>query len=220
MNNPTTHAHTNRSPANPSGYISALVAENRLSIADVAGALRERCAQPWPPHLLHYQHPRGLLELREVGWWCAAAVVLCVARCSLALAQPSSPPLASPLALLLLHPPPFSVNPIGSLCPSSHASVHLFPATTTVYDHPHHALDIPYTPSPGRPQVLASVMADTFMQGLPAPINPAHLTVLAGVSSILDLVTHCIASPGECLLVPAPFYPAFTNDLRVRLRGV
>lgn len=32
---------------------------------------------------------------------------------------------------------------------------------------------------------------------------------------MLDMLFHCVADAGNVVLVPAPYYPAFDNDLRV-----
>jgi 1-aminocyclopropane-1-carboxylate synthase len=52
------------------------------------------------------------------------------------------------------------------------------------------------------------------MQGV--AVDPGHLTVLSGAGSVIDLLLHCIANPGDAVLIPAPYYPAFDNDLKVR----
>lgn len=46
-------------------------------------------------------------------------------------------------------------------------------------------------------------------------VLPEHLSVSAGVGAVLDLLFHCIAEPGAGVLIPAPYYPAFDNDLWV-----
>ncbi|WIA34053.1 hypothetical protein OEZ86_012431 [Tetradesmus obliquus] len=63
-------------------------------------------------------------------------------------------------------------------------------------------------------QAIAGMLQDSFMQGV--QIDPQHLSVLAGVGAVLDLLFQCIAEPGDGVLIPAPYYPAFDNDLRVR----
>jgi len=37
-----------------------------------------------------------------------------------------------------------------------------------------------------------------------------------GAGSVVDLLFHLIAAPGDACLIPAPYYPAFDNDLAVR----
>jgi 1-aminocyclopropane-1-carboxylate synthase len=49
-----------------------------------------------------------------------------------------------------------------------------------------------------------------------ATCDPEHLSVSAGCGAVFDILAHTLASPGECFLVPAPWYAAFVNDLRVR----
>lgn len=51
-------------------------------------------------------------------------------------------------------------------------------------------------------------------------MDPEHLTVLTGAGSVIDLLLHCIADPGDAVLIPAPYYPAFDNDLKVCLWSV
>jgi hypothetical protein len=46
-------------------------------------------------------------------------------------------------------------------------------------------------------------------------VDPQHLSVLSGVGAVLDLLFQCISEPGDGVLIPAPYYPAFDNDLRV-----
>ncbi|WIA13905.1 hypothetical protein OEZ85_002476 [Tetradesmus obliquus] len=63
-------------------------------------------------------------------------------------------------------------------------------------------------------QAIADMLQDSFMQGV--QVDAQHLSVLAGVGAVLDLLFQCIAEPGDGVLIPAPYYPAFDNDLRVR----
>jgi hypothetical protein len=37
----------------------------------------------------------------------------------------------------------------------------------------------------------------------------------AGCSAILDSLFYCLCDEGEGVLIPAPYYPAFDNDLQV-----
>ena len=46
-------------------------------------------------------------------------------------------------------------------------------------------------------------------------INPEHISIGAGAASILNNLFFTIAEPGEGVLVPAPFYAAFVNDMKV-----
>ena len=46
-------------------------------------------------------------------------------------------------------------------------------------------------------------------------INPEHIAIGAGAASILNNLFFTIAEPGEGVLVPAPFYAAFVNDMKV-----
>lgn len=46
--------------------------------------------------------------------------------------------------------------------------------------------------------------------------DPSHLCVSAGAGALFDNLAFALASSGEGFLVPAPWYAAFVNDLRVR----
>ena len=48
------------------------------------------------------------------------------------------------------------------------------------------------------------------------PVNPEHLTVLAGAGAIIDNLFWCIGASGDGVLIPRPYYPAFDSDLAVR----
>ena len=61
---------------------------------------------------------------------------------------------------------------------------------------------------------LARYVSRTLAPG--AACDPEHLCVSAGCGAVFDILAHALASPGECFLVPAPWYAAFVNDLRVR----
>ena len=47
-------------------------------------------------------------------------------------------------------------------------------------------------------------------------VHPEQLCISAGCGAILDNLFMCITEPNDGVLIPAPYYPAFDNDLRVR----
>lgn len=51
------------------------------------------------------------------------------------------------------------------------------------------------------------------IQGL--DINPDHITCSAGAGAIIDMLFFCTCSKGDGVLIIAPYYPAFDNDLQV-----
>ncbi|KIY99821.1 hypothetical protein MNEG_8138 [Monoraphidium neglectum] len=61
---------------------------------------------------------------------------------------------------------------------------------------------------------LKAMLESTFMKGV--NVDPEHLTCAAGAGAVVDLLFHCITSPGDGVLIVAPYYPAFDNDLTVR----
>ncbi len=46
-------------------------------------------------------------------------------------------------------------------------------------------------------------------------LHAEDITVLAGCGCVLDLLLFCIAADGDLVGIPAPYYPAFDNDLKV-----
>lgn len=44
--------------------------------------------------------------------------------------------------------------------------------------------------------------------------------MLAGCGAVLDLVIYSIASDGDSIGIPAPYYPAFDNDVKVRCTSI
>lgn len=64
--------------------------------------------------------------------------------------------------------------------------------------------------------------ADTFRQALAAfmgeflvgiPIEPDTLGASAGLSSVIELTSLCLANPGDTAVIPAPAYPVYTSDI-------
>lgn len=47
----------------------------------------------------------------------------------------------------------------------------------------------------------------------PLSIDHDHLLVTAGAAAALEGLFYCFGEPGDAVLVPAPFYPAFVGDL-------
>lgn len=50
----------------------------------------------------------------------------------------------------------------------------------------------------------------------PITVDPDHIVVTAGAAAALEGLFFCLGEPGDAVLVPAPFYPAFVGDLGVR----
>jgi aspartate/methionine/tyrosine aminotransferase len=60
---------------------------------------------------------------------------------------------------------------------------------------------------------LASFMGRTF---LARDFDPQQISVLAGAGSVLELLFHALADPGDGVLVPTPSYAGFWMDLELR----
>lgn len=70
---------------------------------------------------------------------------------------------------------------------------------------------------PALRKAWAETLMSTFMKG--HAIDPDHITCSAGAGAILDMLFFCVCSAGDGVLIPAPYYPAFDNDLQVRDRA-
>ena len=66
----------------------------------------------------------------------------------------------------------------------------------------------------GLRRAICGIMDRHFSSRL--SFDPARLTVSAGCGAIIDNLFTCICEPGDAVLIPAPYYPAFDNDLGVR----
>ena len=47
-------------------------------------------------------------------------------------------------------------------------------------------------------------------------VSPEDIVVQTGCGAILSNMFQLLCEPGESVLIPAPYYPAFENDLKVR----
>lgn len=48
-------------------------------------------------------------------------------------------------------------------------------------------------------------------------IDANALTVTSGASAALEMLLYCICEPGDCVLIPAPYYAGFDFDLEARI---
>jgi 1-aminocyclopropane-1-carboxylate synthase len=48
------------------------------------------------------------------------------------------------------------------------------------------------------------------------PFRPDGISVSAGCGAVLDALIFCLCDPGDAVLIPSPYYPAFDNDLVVK----
>lgn len=88
------------------------------------------------------------------------------------------------------------------------------------------AFDVPgdtanYTSMRGYPpfsQAVADFLTSHAMRGV--PMDPAHLCISAGCGAVIHLCGWCLCGPGDAVLIPAPAYPAFDNDLTVQAEAI
>lgn len=45
------------------------------------------------------------------------------------------------------------------------------------------------------------------------PVDPEHLGVSAGATSVIEMTSFALADPGDVAVIPAPCYPVYTRDL-------
>eukprot|EP00249_Psilotum_nudum_P015311 c25255_g1_i1 orf=313-1656(-) len=62
-------------------------------------------------------------------------------------------------------------------------------------------------------QAIAKMMERTFMS---VKVDPAHICISSGVTAVLDLFFFATCDAGDGCLIPAPYFPAFDNDMSVR----
>jgi aspartate/methionine/tyrosine aminotransferase len=82
------------------------------------------------------------------------------------------------------------------------------------------ALSIPgvlnYTSPSGMPQfrsVLANFMSEYLFGGL--EVNPNHLILSSGCVGLLVSLSLLLFEPGDAVLIPTPYYPAFDQDFLI-----
>mmetsp|Transcript_454 Transcript_454/g.872 ORF Transcript_454/g.872 Transcript_454/m.872 type:complete len:503 (+) Transcript_454:13-1521(+) len=63
-------------------------------------------------------------------------------------------------------------------------------------------------------QSIASFFEERFLKQPTGSINPNHVAVGAGATNILSNIFFAMGSPGDVVLIPAPYYAAFDNDAR------
>jgi len=64
--------------------------------------------------------------------------------------------------------------------------------------------------------ILRSVMADFMHEVMKVPFNPDQIVLTAGATPAIEMLGFCLAEPGNAFLVPSPYYPSFTKDLKWR----
>lgn len=65
-------------------------------------------------------------------------------------------------------------------------------------------------------QAQARPATATDPTSLPLPIDPSHLITSSGLSGFLDRAASALCDPGECILIPRPYYNAFVEDFGAR----
>mmetsp|Transcript_10087 Transcript_10087/g.19020 ORF Transcript_10087/g.19020 Transcript_10087/m.19020 type:complete len:445 (-) Transcript_10087:258-1592(-) len=61
---------------------------------------------------------------------------------------------------------------------------------------------------------IGELLSRTLLLG--KQVQAEDLCISAGCGAIIDNLFFCIAEPGTSVLIPAPYYPAFDNDLRAK----
>lgn len=62
-------------------------------------------------------------------------------------------------------------------------------------------------------QAIAKMMERTFMG---VRVDPSHVCISSGVTAVLDLFFFGICDEGDGCVIPAPYFPAFDNDMNIR----
>ncbi|CAN6466503.1 unnamed protein product [Victoria cruziana] len=56
----------------------------------------------------------------------------------------------------------------------------------------------------------------TKVMGGHVSFNPSQLVLMAGATPALEILSFCLAEPGNAFLVPSPYYPGFDRDIKWR----
>jgi hypothetical protein len=59
-----------------------------------------------------------------------------------------------------------------------------------------------------------SISGSRHYDDIELEINPEHIAFGAGVNSLLSQLLYIIASPGEAVLIPAPYYATYEYDIK------
>ncbi len=73
-----------------------------------------------------------------------------------------------------------------------------------------------YTSTMGHPEVrtvIAQFMEEYLCQ---CPIDSDHIGLSAGAAAIIEVSSFVLANPGDVVVIPAPAYPTYTNDLGIK----
>lgn len=70
-----------------------------------------------------------------------------------------------------------------------------------------------YTAVTGAPEVRSSVahFMETFLTKV--PIDPEHLALSAGATSVIEMTSFILGNPGDKVVFPAPAYPVYKQDV-------
>ncbi len=71
-----------------------------------------------------------------------------------------------------------------------------------------------YTPSAGIPELRAAV-AERYLSDFGVAFTPAEVVVTNGGKHALYSVCQCLLDPGDEVIVPAPFWPTFSDAVRL-----
>ncbi|KAK4226579.1 putative 1-aminocyclopropane-1-carboxylate synthase [Podospora fimiseda] len=72
--------------------------------------------------------------------------------------------------------------------------------------------------SPRLKRALASFLNTTFE--VREAVEPEDIIIMAGVTPVIDALSWAICNEGEGIIIPRPFYTAFSHDIPTRARGV
>ncbi|XP_058104686.1 1-aminocyclopropane-1-carboxylate synthase 6-like [Magnolia sinica] len=65
---------------------------------------------------------------------------------------------------------------------------------------------------------MKMAMAGFMSQVMQAPssFNPSQIVLTSGATAAIEILTFCLADPGNAFLVPSPYYPGFDRDIKWR----
>lgn len=187
----TDFGFANRSPQDPDGNIVMSIAENRLTVDLIKDKLQ--CQHTFPGTVFFYDNMTGSDKFKAAmlalvhGTFMQASLVHCAV-----------------IPMCLEHIPSYAWRATRGQVLSWHG---LFCSQLTAQNTCCGSVSIIVV------QGLSLALLVT-MQGL--DLKPQNLTISSGCGAIINNLIYCLTEPGQGVAIPAPYYPAFDHDIRVR----
>lgn len=68
-------------------------------------------------------------------------------------------------------------------------------------------------------EAFAGMISRTVLRNSSAEVDPNRLCCSAGCGALINNLAYTLTEPGDAILVPSPYYPAFDSDLRAKVHA-